>query len=299
MSEVADTTAAAPAAVELTPQEQATIAVAQAGIQEPVGVNEIKDTSGRPDHIPEKFWKDGKLDADALARSYSELEKKQSAPAAAAPAADEAAAADAAAAAATPSGKIEKPKTEEAPAANPLSDLLTAARTDFETTQGFSEETAAALVAAGIPAEIQAIYVAGLEALTTQNLTTIHGFVDGADNYNAMSQWAGQTLTDAELDKYNEALDDPASRENAVRGLYARYAAARPSEGNLITPAGTPSAAGDVYSSRDDLLSEQRNPLYQTDPKFRQAVAEKLQRSQAAGFQLVKRSMFERDISTR
>lgn len=31
-------------------------------------------TPSRPDHVPEKFWKDGKLDDVSLSKSYTELE---------------------------------------------------------------------------------------------------------------------------------------------------------------------------------------------------------------------------------
>src|SRR3546814_4577659 len=100
----------------------------------------------------------------------------------------------------------------------------------------------------------------------------VHSFADGEENYNAMAAWASQSLSDEELEAYNSALDNPQLRENAVRGLYSRYTAARPSEGKLITPSGTPAAAGDVYSSRDQLVADQKDPRYQTDESFRQGV---------------------------
>src|SRR3546814_10954716 len=111
----------------------------------------------------------------------------------------------------------------------------------------------------------------------------VHSFADGEENYNAMAAWASQSLSDEELEAYNSALDNPQLRENAVRGLYSRYTAARPSEGKLITPSGTPAAAGDVYSSRDQLVADQKDPRYQTDESFRQGVMDKLVRSQRNG----------------
>lgn len=34
----------------------------------------------RPEYIPEKFWKDGKVDSEGLAKSYTELEKAKATP---------------------------------------------------------------------------------------------------------------------------------------------------------------------------------------------------------------------------
>jgi len=172
------------------------------------------------------------------------------------------------------------------------------ARTEYASGQAVSDETVAELEKAGIPKEIFAVYLQGLDALSKQTMGEIHSFAGGADQYNAMATWAASALTEKELDAYNEALDNPTLRETAVRGLYARYAEKRPSEGNLLTPAGTPSAAGDVYTSRDQLVADQKDPRYAKDPAFRQSVIEKLQRSQRGGFQIVQRSAFERQIIT-
>lgn len=279
----------------LSPAEQASVEVGQRGFTEPTGVNELPPSGPqRPDYVPEKFWKDGKADFEAMARSYAELEAKQSAPAQP-EVTPEAAPAEPAA---SPDGKIEKPKEPEAPAATPLATAMDKARAEFTEGSAVSDETVAELEAAGIPKEIFGIYLEGLKALTTQTLGTIHSFTDGADNYTAMSKWAAEKLTDAELDAYNAALDNPQLRENAVRGLYSRYTAARPSEGSLITPAGTPSQAGDVYTDKSQLIADQKDARYQTDPAFRQGVVEKLQRSQRSGFQVVARPMFEREIYT-
>lgn len=282
----------------LSPAEQASVEVGQRGFSEPTGVN-TPPPSGpqRPEYVPEKFWKDGKVDVEAMARSYGELETKQSTPAAETPAAPETPAGEQQPSA-KPDGKIEKAKEPETPAAAPLTSAMEKARTEWSEGQAVSDETVAELEAAGIPKEIFGIYLKGLEAITTQTMGEIHTFTDGKDNYDAMATWAAQKLSDAELDAYNAALDNPQLRENAVRGLYARYAQARPSEGNLITPAGTPSQAGDVYTDRSQLIADQKDARYQTDPAFRQGVMDKLQRSQRGGFQVVQRPMFERSVIT-
>src|SRR3546814_7668755 len=48
---------------------------------EPTNVNTPPPSGAeRPDHIPEKFWKDGQVDIEAMAKSYSELERERSKP---------------------------------------------------------------------------------------------------------------------------------------------------------------------------------------------------------------------------
>jgi hypothetical protein len=275
----------------LSAAEQASIEVGQRGFTEPTNVNVLPaEGPQRPDYIPEAFWKDGKADLEGLAKSYAELQAAQ-APAAEAPAAAEGEAPVGA------DGKIAKKEGEpEAAAPAPLATAMDKARDEWAAGQAVSEETVAELEAAGIPKAIFDVYLEGLAAITAKTMGEIHGFADGQENYDAMARWAAEKLSDAELNAYNESLDDPAKRENAVRGLYARYTTARPSEGKLITPAGTPSQAGDVYTDKSQLIADQKNPLYQTDASFRQNVMEKLQRSQAGGFSVVARPMFERTV---
>src|SRR3546814_11770772 len=134
------------------------------------------------------------------------------------------------------------------------------ARTEWSEKNEVSEETVAQLEAAGIPKEIFSVYLKGLDLITKEAMGQVHSFADGEENYNAMAAWASQSHSDEELEAYNSALGNPQLRENAVRGLYSRYTAARPSEGKLITPSGTPAAAGDVYSSRDQLGADPKDP---------------------------------------
>src|SRR3546814_6703496 len=65
----------------LSPAEQVSVEVGQRGFSEPTNVNTPPPSGAeRPDHIPEKFWKDGQVDIEAMAKSYSELERERSKP---------------------------------------------------------------------------------------------------------------------------------------------------------------------------------------------------------------------------
>lgn len=291
MSGAPETTPETPA-VELSPAEQASVQKAKDGLSE-VNPNALPDTTPqRPDYVPEKFWdaETGEVNVENLAKSYGELEKSRSAPKE-----EPEAAAEEPSAEPSKDGKIVKPETPEAPAENPMGDLF--ARVAEEHSAGeVSEETFGALEAAGIPKEIAQNYLAGLAVMAEQTLTTIHGYTEGAENYGAMAKWAGDTLTDAELESFNAALDNPQLRETAVRGLYARFQAVAPNEGTLTSPKGPQPGAGDVYSEKSQVLADMRKPEYQNDPAFRAEVEQKLARSQRSGFKMREEGLFERRI---
>lgn len=243
----------------------------------------------RPDNIPEKFWDaaKGAVNVDALAKSYAELEKgRTSAPAAepaAEPVVDPAKPADPTKPAAA---TIEKPKAEEAPVASPLSTAMDAAAAEWASGGVVTEETIAALEKQGIPRPIFDLYIAGVKAQTAALLNTAHTAVGGEANYTAMSAWAASTLTDAELAAYNSGIENPDARETVIQGLYARYKTARPSEGTLVAPSGTPTGPSDVYKDRREVTNDMNDPKYQTDPAFRREVENKMARSQQTGFSM-------------
>lgn len=283
----------------LNPAEQAAVERGRQGFSEPENVlTPPPSAPQRPEGVPEKFWnaETGQVNTEALLKSYTELERARSQPQE-----TEAADSETQPAPATEGVKIEKPKApegaEEAPAQNPLTEAIAAAQQEYASAREVSEDTIATLEAAGIPREVFSLYLRGVEAAEKATIAAVHEVVGGADAYNEMARWAASNLSDAELDAFNTALDNEAMRENAVRGLYARFSEARPNEGTMIAPNGNSSAtSGDVYTTRDELIADQKDARYQTDGSFRQMVQDKLIRSQKTGFQVVARSMFERQI---
>lgn len=280
------------------PGAAASIEVARAGLGEPAPVV-VHTPSGpqRPEGLPDKFWDDEKkaVRVDDLARSYTELEKRG-----VPPVADPAVVPPVVAPAVTKDGTIVKAPVAAEPVATPLTTAMEAARTEWATAGAVSEEAVVALEAAGIPREIFTLYLEGVKAQSNAILSEAHSTVGGADNYTAMSAWAAEKLSDGELDAFNNALNDPNARQTAIQGLYARYTTARPSEGNLIAPAGDYVGSGDVYAFKAEVTKDMGDPRYQNDPKFRQDVEAKLMRSQATGFSMREASSpFARPVNRR
>lgn len=279
-----ETPAASPAEAGLTPQEQEALKVAREGLPPVDPHAKPADGPQRPEGVPEKFWdaEKGTVRIDDLAKSYAELEAKLSSKPAEAAAPAEGDPADVE----VKNGKIVKKEGEagEGEAApNPLTETITAAAAEFGADGKFTEETSTKLAELGIPAEVQQVYLAGLAALQAQQAATVHGYVGGEDNYKSMAAWAGKNLSDAELEAFNAALDNPALAQNAVVGLYARYTQAAPSEGRKIAPTNGAVPGGDTFASQAEFVAALQDPRYKTDPAYNRQVVEKLARTRAAG----------------
>ena len=271
----------------LSEAEQASIAKSKEGLSE-VNPNALPDDGPKkPEGVPDQFWSDGRVDYEGLTKSYNELRgKMDGTPKAKEP--EEEAAAEAAG---RPDGKIEK--TEEAPeGASPLQTAMTAASDEWASTGEVGEETRASLEAAGIPKEIFDTYLAGIQSSTAAAVASIHETAGGEDAYNATSKWAGANLSEAEVTKFNNALDDVDIRETAVVGMMARFKKAVPSEGKLTTPSGGTSSDGDLFNTPADLVKAQSDPRYKLDASYRAEVQDRLVRSKARGFAVNKPSQF-------
>ncbi|MFM7027824.1 MAG: hypothetical protein ACKOXK_04000, partial [Chakrabartia sp.] len=208
-------------APQLSAEEQAAVLKGQEGLSDTAPAGIPPSEPQRPEWVPEQFWKEGKVDAEGLAKSYHELRAKMDsgkpADPPAAPANEQAPVGQ--------DGKIAKP---DAPVSQPIQSVIDTVRDEFTANGSVTDETLAAAEAAGIPKEIVATYLEGVRLITEKTLADIHAFAGGEQNYSAMAKWAAETLNETELEAYNTALENGALRENAVRGLYARYAQARP-----------------------------------------------------------------------
>lgn len=274
------------------------VARGQQGFTAPAPAPAAPAVATRPDHIPEKFWdaEKGVARVDEMAKSYAELEKARSAPKEEprAPAPEPKVNAD---------GTIEKPPEPEAPAPAPLAEAVQAAAKVFSETGELSGEARESLTKqlsdVGLPPEALEVYLAGVEALGKKSLAAIYAETDGEENFKAMAAWAAEKLTDAELEAYNEAVQNPRLQSTAVAGLYAKFqkaqaagAASPPSEGRTIAPSGNQGAAGDTFRSRREYSQAVGDPRYGTDEAYRLDVQAKLERSKKQGFSMVDANPF-------
>lgn len=247
----------------------------------------------RPEYIPEKFWdaEKGEARMEDVFKSLGELEKKLGSRPADEPKP------------AAPTAKIEKPteadgnQTPETPPANSgdqaaseanqapdpaaLTSAIEAAREAYAKDGQVTDELIQGLVKAGLPQDAVQMYFEGLKAYEASIVAAAHSAAGGAEQFEAMVGWARTNLSDADLDYYNGLVSSPENATRAVEWLASKYRGANPSEGNLV--AAQPSVSGDTYTSQDAMLKDMQSAEYARDPAFRQKVAEKVQRSVAAG----------------
>lgn len=218
----------------------------------------------RPADVPEKFWdaENGTVKYDELLRSYRELERSRSQP--------------------QEEPDADLPEDEEG-AAEALEQRgldFDKFADSFQRNGALTEDDYADLADAGIPRELVDMFIEGQVAKMETFRGEMFNLVGGEETYQSMAQWASQTLSQAELNAYNQAVDsgDEGLARIAIQGLHARYAAENGSDPKLLGGAQS-AATGSTYRSTQELMRDMSNPLYESDPAFRADVEAKLARS--------------------
>jgi len=115
---------------------------------------------------------------------------------------------------------------------------------------------------------------------TQQDVQKIHGLVGGSDNYNNMMSWAQQNVPEQEINIYDSIMDrgDPASAYFAVKSMALSYADKAGRDGQLVRGK-APKQTSDVFNSQAEMVQAMEDPRYNDDPAYREAIMQKLERS--------------------
>lgn len=134
---------------------------------------------------------------------------------------------------------------------------------------------------AGIPKSLVDQFISGQEAIIASTRQAVFTTVGGEDNYNAMTAWAADNLSEDEISAYNGAVNGghTASAMMAVKGLKARFDAEVGFEPTREVRGQTAKAGASVYRSVAELEKDMGDPRYKEDPAFRRDVERKLGRS--------------------
>lgn len=236
-----------------------------------------KAKAQKPEHVPDKFWdaEKGEVNFEAWAKSTRELEQRFH--------------------------QQNQQKTNEqqqqqqdgndvpkgeTPA---QSNAIQLAANEYAQTGDLSKETREKLVKSGIDEDTINTYLAGLKAQEKLMVMEAYQLVGGAENYEAMIQWAQENLSDAEIDAFDAALDDPAQRDSAIQGLYARFQLNGSYEGNPVQPNASAARAGSgaMFRSRFEMQEAMSDPRYKAgDRAFHEEVQIKMANALAAGIDL-------------
>ena len=232
------------------------------------------EQAARSGQVPDKFKnEDGTVNVEALAKSYTELEKVAF------------------------SGKKEEatpepeptpaPQAEDAPL-TPLNEMLDAPKTtvwdnvEKEAASGsLSEETLKSLRDSGVPDSIIASYTDGLQAKKEARTQAAANAVGGVDNLTKAMEFARNNFSPEQLEAFKGQLNGP-TWEVTLKGLAMQAGLdinTAPRQDSVATSG--PSAAPpskEVVPFRDmaEQLAATSSPQYRTDPDYREHVAQRL-----------------------
>jgi len=197
---------------------------------------ETVDDAERPEWLPEKFD-----NAEDMAKAYGELEKKLG------------------------SDKADEDIAETEPTQS--NDLIVEASKEFYEKGELTDDTYESLAKLGLNRELVDSYAAGQAALMENQQSDIKG-VAGND-YDAMTEWAGQNLTDEEMDTYNEVVTTGSVEHAklAVSGLHARFQAANGSTAPKLAMGSTTGSATLPYQSMQEVTRAMNDPRYKSGDK--------------------------------
>ena len=208
---------------------------------------EKETTEERPEWLDEKF-----KSPEDLAKAYNELQKKQST-------------------------KTEKKSdTEEAPSSK-ANEVVSKASEEFEEKGELSDKSFIELEKAGISREMVESYIRGQESIATSQALDIQNEVGGNANYNAMSEWASENLSDSDLDGFNSIVENGSVEQAkmAVKGLYSQFISAGGTPPEL-SQGGTSGSSVKPFGSAAQVTEAMRDPRYSSDPAFRDNVEKRL-----------------------
>jgi len=115
---------------------------------------------------------------------------------------------------------------------------------------------------------------------TDQDVDQIQGLVGGEENYNQMLGWAQGNLPSQEIELFDAVMDQGNSLAAyfAVKAMALSYQDSVGKDGQMVTGK-APKSDGDTFKSQQEMVQAMEDPRYNDDPAYREAIIEKLQRS--------------------
>lgn len=137
---------------------------------------------------------------------------------------------------------------------------------EFRESGKLSDDTVAALEAAGFPRSRIEQHLAGIAALQSQMETRIASAIGGQDALKAALEWGASNLSQTDADAYEAALatNNEQLITQAVQGLHAKYEQAMGRTPHLLNGGNVPGQTGvKPFGSPDDIARAMSDPRYQ------------------------------------
>jgi len=117
--------------------------------------------------------------------------------------------------------------------------------------------------------------------LDQDDIAALKDMAGGEQEYQQMLNWAGENLSDEEIDMYDSVMDsgDPAACFFAVQALMAQYGDMTGVDGQLLTGS-DPVSTNQGFRSQQELVAAMSDPRYDSDPAYREDVINTLENSE-------------------
>jgi uncharacterized protein (DUF1330 family) len=231
----------------------------QAELQEQAGKLAEKQAEEVQEETPERpEWLDEKFESpEDLAKAYNELQKKQSSKP-------------------KKQTKVDESEITEEITSN-TSSAIEQAQEYFAENGDISDELLDNLETAGIPRNFVESYIAGQTALVSTEVATVKDSIGGEGQYEAMTEWAMENLTDTDIDAFDDVVSNGTVEQAkmAVQGMFARFVAAG-GKAPVLSQGGTAGNAVKPFASAAQVTEAMKDARYQNDPAYRQTVENRL-----------------------
>ena len=118
------------------------------------------------------------------------------------------------------------------------------------------------------------------QQFTEENISDLKDIAGGDEGYTEMMGWAKSNLKEAEVKMYDQVMDqgNPLAAFFAVQALKYRFDDAKGVDGEMLQGK-APKTTGDTFKSQAQVVKAMSDPQYEKDPAYRQAIYDKLERS--------------------
>ena len=118
------------------------------------------------------------------------------------------------------------------------------------------------------------------QQFTEENISDLKDIAGGDEGYTEMMGWAKSNLKEAEVQMYDQVMDqgNPLAAFFAVQALKYRFDDAKGVDGEMLQGK-APKTTGDTFKSQAQVVKAMSDPQYDKDPAYRQAIYDKLERS--------------------
>ena len=115
--------------------------------------------------------------------------------------------------------------------------------------------------------------------LTDAEMNTIYNSAGGEAEYQRLTSWAAENVSEDKLDAFNTIIDrgESLAIQMAVAGLRSEYEAQEGYEGRMLQ--GKAARTSDAFRSQAEVVAAMSDPRYDRDEAYRQDVYDKLERS--------------------